>query len=440
MFEKIFGWGKKDTDAASYPAINFGRYSDNNKTVEKTARWTDADRLFKDKKYNESLDAFFDYLKDDTANNVRVQRNGTDLSFEIYQGSKIVRGSATPAGFKAEVALAKMPQPSVPVMRRLLDQNFSLYYSRYALDGDRLCMRFESNIETANPNKLYYALKELAIKADKQDDLLVQDFAALQSLDTEHIEQMGDVEKEIKYNYFQKWIRETLEHIAALDFDKFSGGIAYLLLSLSFRIDYLLCPEGTLLSELEKIPNLYFAKDEKPTMEKNAAMIEAFKKVQSKTKEDFVKNLFRSKSTFAIVAPQQQKSIMDAINSANENMAWYRDNGYHMIGQQICEYGLAFCQYSYSLPKAMSEMIQVFMQVNYPDYFTDLEFTDKLYDQVSNRVIIEKVVERINAIQNNWRRKYPKLNFNTANLKTDYLINFNSSFINEIAFLNFDNK
>ena len=74
-----------------------------------------------------------------------------------------------------------MPQPSVPVMRRLLEMNFTLYYSRFALDNERLCMRFESDIETANPSKLYYGLKELATKADKQDDLLVQDFSSLQT-------------------------------------------------------------------------------------------------------------------------------------------------------------------------------------------------------------------------------------------------------------------
>ncbi|MEP6673715.1 MAG: hypothetical protein ABJA78_01110 [Ferruginibacter sp.] len=440
MFDKIFSWGKKTNDAATYPAVHFGRYSDNNKTIEKTARWSDADNLFKEKKYQESIDAFFDYLKDDATQNVRVQRNGTEFSFEISQGSKIVRGSADASALRAEVSLARMPQPSVPVMRRLLDQNFSLYYSRYALDGDRLCMRFESNIETANPNKLYYALKELATKADKQDDLLVQDFAALQSLDTDHIEQISETEKEIKYNYFQKWVRETFDYIASLDTEKFSGGIAYLLLSLSFRIDYLICPEGTLLNELEKIPAIYYAKDEKPTTEKNAAMMEAFKKVQQKTKEDFIKNLFRSKSTFAIVAPQQYKAVSDAINSAGQNMIWYRDNNYPLIGQNICEYGLTFCQYSYSLPKPVSDLIQLFMQVNYPDYFTDLGFTDIFYDAVLKKFSSEKIIERINAIQNSWRKKYPALDFKIANLRFDNLLSFGQSFTAGMEHLNFDNK
>ena len=95
MFGKLFGRGKKK-EAAIEPAISFGRYSDNNKPVAKVNRWTDADNLFKEKKYPESLDAFFDYLRDDTVQNVVYERNGAEGRFHFYQGSKMVRGSFTP--------------------------------------------------------------------------------------------------------------------------------------------------------------------------------------------------------------------------------------------------------------------------------------------------------------------------------------------------------
>ena len=96
--------------------------------------------------------------------NVVYERNGAEGRFEFYQGSKIVRGNFNKEQLTAEVTLAKMPQPSVPVMRRLLEMNFNLYYSRFALDNDRLCMRFDSDIEGATPSKLYYGLKELSTK------------------------------------------------------------------------------------------------------------------------------------------------------------------------------------------------------------------------------------------------------------------------------------
>ena len=437
MFDKLFGGSKK---AAAEPNITFGRYSDNNKSMEKTSRWTDADNLYKEKKYYQSIEAFFDYLRDDAADNAVLQGSSNNFNFQIYQGSKIVRVTGDASHLQAEVSLAKMPQPSVPVMRRLLDQNFSLYYSRYSLDGERLCMRFDSDIETANPNKLYYALKELATKADKQDDQLVQDFSSLQPLDTDHAEQIPAAEMETKFAFMQKWITEILDYIQTLDADKFSGGISYLLLTLSFRLDYLISPEGSFRIELEKIPVLYFVKDEKPATEKNETMIAGFQSLQAKTKEEFFKNTYRTKSCFAIGVPQVHKTIADAINAANVNMAWYRDNNYAFIGQQICEYGISYCQYSYSLPKPVSELFWVLMRVNYADYFTSLGFTDTYYEADKNKFNDRAITEKINSIIAAWRKKYPLLDFKTQNLRFDSLLNFNHSFTTEIELLNFDAK
>ena len=75
MFDKLFGWGKKKPEEHPEPEVVFGRYSDNNKPLAKVNRWTDADNLFKEKKYPESLDAFFDYLRDDVSANVVYERD-----------------------------------------------------------------------------------------------------------------------------------------------------------------------------------------------------------------------------------------------------------------------------------------------------------------------------------------------------------------------------
>lgn len=440
MFDKLFGRNKKKDASPAGPDIVFGRYSDNNKPVAKANRWTDADNFYKEKKYKESIDAFFDYLRDDTTQNVVYERNGNEGRFHLFQGSKIVRGSFNGELLKAEVALARMPQPSVPVMRRLLEMNFNLYYSRFALDNNRLCMRFDSDLETASPSKLYYGLKELSTKADKQDDLLVQDFTILQTSDNDHIVTIPDAEKQVKYDYLQLWIKEALETIAGLDPDKFSGGIAYILLALIYRIDYLITPEGNLLYDLEKITGIYFKKDERPVLEKNRDMIEEFKKMQAKTKEEVFNGLFRSKYTFAIVAPQPYKTIADSIHGANQNLVWYRDNNYPYIATQIAEYGFSYCQYSYSLPKVITEFFQLYMMVNYAVYFTALGYRTAYYDPRKNQFDTEAISDRIKAIQAPWREKYPFMDFKTQNLRFDNLVNFNYSFTNEMEFLNTEPK
>ena len=49
-----------------------------------------------------------------------------------------MRGEFNEEHLQAQVTLARMAEPSVAVMRRLLEMNFNLYYSRYALDDDRM--------------------------------------------------------------------------------------------------------------------------------------------------------------------------------------------------------------------------------------------------------------------------------------------------------------
>jgi hypothetical protein len=441
MLEKIFSWAKKKEDEeAAAPVIRFGRYSDNNKPVEKVEKWNEADALFKEKKYRQSIVAFFDYLTDDIEGNIVSETKGKTTNFYFYQGSKIVRGYYNETTIKAGVELAFMPAPSVPVMRRLLEMNFALYYTRYALNGDKLTMLFDSDIVTASPSKLYYGLKELATKSDKQDDLLVQDFTALMPVDTGHVIPISENEKKVKYKYLQKWIKETLELVETVDADKYSGGVAYLLLALAYRIDFMVVPEGRLLLDIEKIVEIYFRKDERPVTQKNAEIIDAFVKLQARTPEETYPHLFRSRYTFSIVTPQNYKTISDAIYNANQNIVWYKENKHVEIATIISEYGMSYCQYSYSLPRPVTELFLVFMMVNYPDYFDELGLKTSYYDKGKKAFNKEAITAGIEAIEGAWKGKYPEFKVRTEKLEFGSLLDFNQSFTNEIEFLNFETQ
>jgi hypothetical protein len=444
MLEKLFSWSKKKEEGTEavreeMPAIRFGRYSDNNKSVAKVERWNEAESFYKEKKYLDSVLAFFDYLRDEEEDNVKLVKEEDQYKFLFYQGSKIIRGYFNEKKMEAEVALAQMPQPSVPVMRRLLEMNFNLYYTRYALHGDKIFMFFDSDIETANPSKLYYGLKELSTKADKQDDLLVQDFTTLLPIDTEHVIAIPEEEKEVKLRYFKKWINETLELIGTIDNDKYSGGVAYLLLALAYRIDYFIVPEGRLLADLEKIVEVYFRKDNRLVTEKNQEMMDCFQRMATKEKLTFYPYLFRSRYTFSIVTPQNYKTVADAIYNANQNIAWYKEHKMPKVAAQISEYGFSYCQYSYSLPKPVSELFSLFMMINYPDYIKDLGLKNE-YITEEGGYNQEKIVAGINAIVERWKEKYPELKFDTSKLKYDSAVSFNQTFTTEVEYLNLETK
>lgn len=419
--------------------IRFGRYSDNNKTLAKTNKWFEAERFYKEGKIEESINCTFDYLRDEKEDNVFLQKNENDYTFKIFQGTKILYGTIDNNEVRASVSLAEMQQNSIPVMRRLLEMNYNLNYTRYAMQGNKLSMIFDTPKEMASPSKLYYGLKELATKADKQDDLLVTDFATLKSVDDLHVEKFGEHELEIKYSYFKKWIEETLFRVETVNQDSFSGGIGYLLLSLIYRLDFLITPEGKLLHELETINNLYWMnKEEKTSVERNQILKESLKKIQSWPKEDVLRYFYRAKSTFAITLPKPMADIEDSIKVANENASWYLENNYKDFGLQVMEYGLAYCQYSYSLPKPITQLFTLYMQVNYSDFFLALGYN--LPYRNGESLHIQSIRTRIQEIIQEDKDRYPKLNIQLEKLKFSFLEEFNLSFLREIATLNFDAK
>jgi hypothetical protein len=150
--------------------------------------------------------------------------------------------------------------------------------------------------------------------------------------------------------------------------------------------------------------------------------------------------LFRSKHTFSIVVPQHHQTIADAINSAAQNVIWYRDNSYPIVANNVMEYALSFSQYSYSLPKPLSDLVLLFMQINYREYFEALGFTVPYYEAPANRFDPEAIRQRVEEIVEAWKPKYPKLVFRMESLKFNNLVTFNSSYTTEITFLNFDSN
>lgn len=167
-------------------------------------------------------------------------------------------------------------------------------------------------------------------------------------------------------------------------------------------------------------------------------MIEAFRQLQAKPKEEVFKNLFRSKYTFSIVMPQVHKVLADAVHEANENMLWYRDNNYDYFANKLIEYGLSYCQYSYSLPRPITLLVRLFMQINYPDYFKALGYADTFYDPNANRFKEEAIIKYMRSVEAQWKDRYPKMNLKTEMLNFTNLLAFNFSFTTIIETLNMD--
>jgi len=86
----------------------------------------------------------------------------------------------------------------------------------------------------------------------------------------------------------------------------------------------------------------------------------------------------------------------------------------------------------------ITELFQLFMRVNYGDYFLSLGFKDVYYDPYKNTFNEQAIFKRITAIQDKWRTKYHRADFRLQNLLFDNIVLFNQSFTEQIEFLNMD--
>ena len=421
------------------PQITFGRYSDAYKSPSRLLAWDQAQALFEKEQYIECYKAFFTYLRDENEDNVRFEMIKGGLKFEFYQGSKKIVGSATSRRLKVEAKVVNANSFNVGILRRLLEQNFSLRYSRFALDEHgNVTIVFDTLTIDGSPYKLYYALQELATKADKQDDLLVEEFRNLENVDTDHLEALPEQEKEVKYQYIKSTIENALLEIESpiLQQNSYARSIGYLLLDIVFRLDYLIKPEGFMMETLEHIHRQYYQSDGLSIAQKNKILCNGLKELIKRPKEEFFKEMYRVRSTFGITHSVNHDRVASLIHNELPTMDWYQSNGHNALALSIPGYIVGYCMFNYAVPEPDRDLMHLYYQVIESKYFKALGFSNFYYDPDNGRFDKKGIRKAVQKITENYKNTYPNFNPNYSALQFDHIANFCRSFLQMVGNLN----
>lgn len=439
FFKKLFSSaGSPDEGTAlSSNERSFGRYTEVNKTPAQLAYWTQAIDFFGKKQYVDSFNALLLYMHDKEVDNVTIRKSMDEVSFEIIQGSKIIRGKGSQQMFTAEVKIARFERLNVAFLRKLMNMNYVHQYTRFALKDDVIHLKFDSQAIDASPNKVYFSLKELALKADRLDDTLTNEFDILKPVDVGHVTEIPDKIKEVKYKYLQLWINEMLNKISNLNEDRMSGGISFIILSLLFRIDYLLQPQGKLLDDIDIINNIYNAKDNKTTMEKNRLMIDELTALLRKDKYEIMKGFYDIKATFGFVPVTTHKQFYEFILEHFKDTQWYYDNRHEDIVTNIYEWIIGYAAFYYGLYPATYDLLKIAYKVLQPEFFEEMGLSSGLANSQAktiNKNAIEREIQRVIKAH---VKEYPKLAIIFPNLRYNNVNEFLYSYLNELTYLNF---
>lgn len=406
-------FGNKAEPTKPQPRIKFGRYTDSYKQKQQYEAWEDALNKFEEQDYLGSYNALFRYLRDENEDNVRWLEENGSIKFEILQGSKRVTGTANAQKFVAEARIVYADNLGIAVMRRLVESNYVLEYSRYGLDNDNnLVIKFDSSSLDGSPYKLYYALKEVAASADKQDDLLLDEFGVhLKPIDTGSKADLPEAEKEAKYDFIIQKIDSVLTEIDSkkLDREKYPGGISYLLLDAAYRIDYLTSPEGFLMETIERMHRSFFSAEEKNMVLRNVGLRKELEKVKSRSKSLLISELYATTSTFGILVPKQHDALVSLIDGELSNMDWYEANKHEAFAMAIPGYIVGYALFSFALPKPERALLAYYYAVLEPTLFASLGFTPTYYNSQTRQFDQKAIKIGIKEIVDSHLATFPKL-------------------------------
>jgi hypothetical protein len=393
FFKKLFlGEAKVD------PVIQFGRYTDHYKPRIKNQFWDKAMQLHEKKDYLNSIKAFFDYLSDDEINNINYIEEGEKIKFKIYQGSKCINGFANQDSFFAEAKLAKIIQKDLGVFRVLLEENYQLQYCSFALDSDdNITLTMHSEYEDASPYKLYYGLKEMAVRADKRDDVFVEKFENLSPIQDGDIKQISSKEKEIKYRFFKIITESALEEVAEKYelLKSYPALIVYRFLSTAYIIDFLLKPEGVTMELIDKINDVGLTQKFLNPEQRNRELIKQFKKLQARTKEELSSELYETKSTFGSMNSGNHLRLKEMVQTDLQHYNWYVNNGFENMANHIPIYIASSLLYTYAMPKPDKKLLELCIRLSHNTFFTDLGFNTLINDKGINKLELKKYIKEI---------------------------------------------
>ncbi len=427
LIDRLFGSGKKNPA----PDIPFGRYTDAYKTDAQQAMFDRSLELFDQGDFISAYREFLNYLKDELVDNISWREENGALHFEFWQGSQRITGTADAEKVKAESKIARTDDLNVGFLRRLMEANFNLKFSRFALDEENsIAILFDTHTSDGSPLKLLYALRELAIHADKQDDLLLDEFKVLRPAQERTFGDIPDAEKETKYNYICREIERAFAEIekGKPDPNQYPGTYAYLYLAMAFKLDYLIRPEGFMMDTLERIHGIYFAKNDRSPQVKVANIRKEFQKLLERPKEAFFKEMYRTRSTFGINPAVNHDTIAGLIEGELQNMEWPLQQNYEALAMAVPQYIAGFAMFHYAPPKPDRELLHLFFQVMEPAFFRELGF-NITYSEPGGPLNKPAILKAIKNIADQNRHQFPLLRPDSSRLDFASTVLFARSYL-----------
>ena len=438
FFNRLFGLG---TGPPIFPG-GFGRFSDAYKEKDKYGYWNKAMSHFDKKEYRPAVEAFFHFITDEKLQNVVLEQTDEQISFKILQGSKIITGVFNRDGLRAKCLVARTSDLNIGMLRKFVELNYELEYSRFALGPDNgLYALMDAHIDECSPYKLYHGLKEMALHVDKEDDILVAEFEGMSAVNFEHVKAMDPAEADIRYKYLQDSVSRVLALPAQLPLntDKYPGALTYLYLDCYYMLDYLIRPEGRLLEGIESVHRAYFA-NQQDVLRKARDLEIGLTKIGKISRKEFGEEMYHTVHTFGITEASQHDNLVKMFANEAKNLEWYIDNEHWVYANAVCGFIFGFTSYNYAFPEPVRDLIYMYYHIRANDFFRDLGYTDWFWVKFGEELEGCNIEDFMDRIIDYHDKNYPHLVKNPTKISFDNFTQFSRSLLKYIAHMDLSAK
>jgi len=418
---------------------NFGRFSDSLTEPNQVKLFDEALKKFETNDYIANYKLFLQFLTNKKDDNVLISETASGINFEIIQGSKKITGLATVQKFYCVSKIAQVDTLQVRYLRQMIEANFAFMYIRFAIDPDNnIVLLFESVASEASPYKLLEALRELAIYADKNDDLLLSEFKDdLKPLDLGLRKELPSNIRNFYAHYLIQEIEQTFAYLLQNPIleTQYMGGVAYLWLSLAYQLDYLLAPQGYINDSIERIERLFFEKSTESYSIKNKKIADEFLNIKERRLDLILDELYQTTCTFSIMSVKTIRELANLIDSELPNMNWYAKNNYQKIAFAVTDFIVGNAQFNNSFPDFERQLLHLYMQVRHFDFFKQLGLNSNFKNAagILNTKEIKNALQAI-LVENNIAKKQIEICITTLNCTDE--VSWARSYLEMITLLN----
>lgn len=426
--------GKSNSESISYD--DFGRFLECNKPLYFTNIFKEATDLFKAEKYSESFIKFLAYLANPLSQNVLFERKENTIEFTIIHGSAKIKGVFSDEGLYATSEIGEYSGVTTALFRDLLTKNFSMNYNGFCIQDSKVYIKHRSPLKESSPMKLYYALKEMGLKADIHSQSLFDDFANLRESSARAKIEVPVSEIMIKIKYLKQWIKDSFELTSSMSPEKDANLMSHYLLALCYRIDFVLCPRGKVWKMNDSAVAIYSDKILTQS-EKIRKMISFLKDILDMNDFDLGNCFFKTVETFGLVSGSAHNDLVQFYIDQFNNAKYYSDLQQEKNAMAVYEQALGYSLYFMGIYPAVKKLLFLYYTIFYPAFFEELGMKSDFYNSETGKFNKRAIENEISAIISKERKAYPSLNFVSYNLRYGMPSRFTFTFLNEITYLNF---